>query len=48
MDEFLGARRWEQLAYQGVQAGKNIFKKVAKIPPGELQDCALMVKERDV
>jgi hypothetical protein len=24
---------------------KNIFKKVAKIPPGELQECAAMIKE---
>ena len=26
---------------------KNIFKKVAKIPPGELQDASLVVKWRD-
>jgi hypothetical protein len=30
-----------------LRVGKNIFKKVAKIPPGEIQDRATVVKERD-
>ena len=35
------------LVFNDFGAAKNIFKKVAKIPPGELQECGFMIKEGD-
>jgi hypothetical protein len=34
-----GISKLKGVEQQGVQVGKNISKKVAKIPPGELQEC---------
>jgi len=35
------------LIFNYLESTKNIFKKMAKIPPGELQECAFVVKGWD-
>ena len=44
---WLGFVNEKELMRRELRRGKNIFKKVAKIPPGELQDAPLVIKWSD-
>jgi hypothetical protein len=44
---WLKSRSHKQLNVNEVRDAKNIFEKMAKIPPGELQECGVVVKGWD-